>query len=46
MTNKEMIVRLVEAIEDEDELEQVKQLVQEYVARILNRRYIEERKEQ
>lgn len=42
MTTKEHVIRLVEAIEDEDDLEMVKRLVQGYAARSLNKRYKEE----
>lgn len=45
MTMKEHVIKLVEAIEDEDDLERVKRLVQGYAARSLNKRYNDEKRE-
>lgn len=42
MTTKDYIIRLVEAIEDENDMETVKRLVQGYAARSMNKRYKEE----
>lgn len=45
MTTKDYIIRLVEAIEDENDMETVKRLVQGYAARSMNKRYNDEKKE-
>ncbi len=45
MTTKKYIMKLVEAIEDEEELKLVQELVQGFAARSLNRKYMKERAE-
>lgn len=42
MTTKEHVIRLVEAIENENDMAMVKRLVEAYAARSLNKRYKEE----